>query len=453
MSSSIDWLLLELENFGDRPFMFVDGKTFSYSWLIEQIQVWESRLEQEACAPGTIVALRGDFSPQVIAAQVALIRRAAIVVPLTPSVDTLAEQFMSIAQVQLVLTPDAPVGFETERRDREPSNDLLLRLISETQPGLVLFTSGSTGTNKAVLHNFSLLLDKFRKPRKAMVTLAFLMIDHIGGINTLFSALSSGGTVVATTERNPDRICALIQESGVELLPASPTFLNLLLMSEAYLDYDLSSLKLITYGTESMPQSTLDAVRRVLPSARVQQTYGLSELGILRAKSEDSDSLWVRIGGEGYETKIQDGTLLIRARSAMIGYLNAPAPFDSEGWFDTQDLVETKGEFVRFLGRRSEIVNVGGRKVYPAEVENVLLQMPNVTDAAVSGEDHSITGKIVAARINLRSPEEPAEFRKRLRTFCRTRLEPFKIPARIVVVNQDQFSSRFKKMRRSPAAS
>ena len=286
-----------------------------------------------------------------------------------------------------------------------------------------------------------------------MTTLAFLMIDHIGGINTLFSALANGGTVVATAERNPDQVCAIIERCGVELLPTSPTFLNLLLMSEAYQSYDLSSLKLITYGTESMPQSTLDSIRSIFPSVRVQQTYGLSELGILRSKSESSDSLWVRIGGEGYETKIQDGTLRIRAKAAMLGYLNAPSPFDADGWFDTHDAVETKGEFVRFLGRQSDIVNVGGRKVYPAEVENVLLQMPNVTDATVVGENHPITGHVVLARVRLRHAEKPATFRRRLRDFCRTRLESYKVPARIVIVNQNQVSGRYKKIRRPPVAS
>ena len=453
MNPSLNWLLRTFTERDEHPFMLGDGATYSYRWLADQIQVWESRLEMECCAAGTVVALRGDYTPHCIAALLALIRRGAIIVPLSPSVDAQAAEFMDIAEVQLVVTPDTTPSNAIERTDRTPSNVLSLRLIREGQPGLVLFSSGSTGKCKAALHDVSLLLDKFRKPRRAMTTLAFLMIDHIGGINTLFSVLSSGGTVVATSERNPDRVCALIEEHGVELLPTSPTFLNLLLISEAYQRHDLSSVKLITYGTEPMPQSTLDAIRRNVPWARVQQTYGLSELGILRSKSEDSDSLWVRIGGEGYETKIEDGTLRIRAASAMMGYLNAPSPFDAEGWFDTQDVVETKGEFIRFLGRRSEVVNVGGQKVYPAEVENVLLQMPNVKDATVAGEDHAITGKIVLARVNLRDAEEPAAFRKRLRAFCRARLESFKVPARIVIVNQDQFSSRFKRFRRAPAAS
>jgi len=235
----------------------------------------------------------------------------------------------------------------------------------------------------------------------------------------------------------------------VELLPTSPTFLNLLLISESYRKHDLGSLKLITYGTEMMPETTLARIRQICPDARLQQTYGLSELGILRSKSESSDSLWVKVGGEGFETRIVDGTLRIRADSVMLGYLNAPSPFDADGWFDTQDLVLQNGEYIRFLGRRSEIVNIGGNKVYPAEVENLLLEMSNVEDATVTGAPNPITGRMIVARVKLHEEENPAQFRQRVREFFRTRVEPFKIPARIEIVDSAQFSPRFKKMRSS----
>jgi acyl-CoA synthetase (AMP-forming)/AMP-acid ligase II len=234
----------------------------------------------------------------------------------------------------------------------------------------------------------------------------------------------------------------------VQTLPTSPTFLNLLLISEAYQRYDLSSLELITYGTEVMPESTLHRIHEVFPHVQLLQTYGLSELGILRSKSRDSNSLWVKIGGEGFETKMVDGVLWIRARSAMLGYLNAPSPFDEEGWMNTQDVVEVDGEYIRILGRRSEIINVGGQKVYPAEVESVLLQLPNIKDVAVVGERHPITGQIVTARINLFEPEDLTELKRRVRAFCRERLAPYKIPVKIVITDQEQHSARFKKMRK-----
>src|SRR5690606_14521139 len=146
-------------------------------------------------------------------------------------------------------------------------------------------------------------------------------------------------------------------------LPTTQTFLNLTLLGKAWEGLDLSSLQLITYGTEPMPEATLKAVHERFPEVQLLQTYGLSELGILRSKSRSSDSLWVKVGGEGFETRIVDGLLEIKAQSAMLGYLNAPSPFTPDGWFRTGDAVEVDGEWLRILGRKSEMINVGGEKV------------------------------------------------------------------------------------------
>ena len=127
----------------------------------------------------------------------------------------------------------------------------------------------------------------------------FLQLDHIGGLNTLFYTLANGGTAVVAEDLSPESVCEAIESHRVQLLPTSPTFLNLLLLSEAHLRHGLSSLELITYGTEPMPESTLKRIVQAFPCARLLQTYGLSELGILRSRSRTSDSLWVRVGGEG----------------------------------------------------------------------------------------------------------------------------------------------------------
>jgi acyl-CoA synthetase (AMP-forming)/AMP-acid ligase II len=280
-----------------------------------------------------------------------------------------------------------------------------------------------------------------------MRSINFLLFDHIGGINTLFYTLSNGGTVVTTSTRNPERVCRLIEKYRVELLPTTPTFLNLLLISEAHKNNDMSSLKLITYGTEVMPESILKRLHKAFPNARLLQTYGLSELGIMRSKSRDSDSLWVKVGGEGYDTKVVDGILWIKADSAMLGYLNAPSPFTEDGWFVTGDAVEVDGEYIRILGRKSEMINVGGEKVYPAEVESVLQMMPGLEEVAVTGENNPITGQIVRAQVKLSTGETVTEFRKRMREFCREKLPNFKVPQKVDIGSVDMHGERFKKMR------
>ena len=134
----------------------------------------------------------------------------------------------------------------------------------------------------------------------------------------------------------------------------------------------------------------------------------------------------------------------------MLGYLNAPSPFDSEGFFDTGDMVEQDGDWLRILGRASEIINVGGSKVFPVEVENTLLAMDNVTDVEVHGEPSSLTGQIVAATVRLATPEPALEFKTRMRLFCRDRLSAYKIPSRVTFTDS-LHSARFKKIRNASA--
>lgn len=445
-----EWLHERMRESPGRTALVWKDQGFDYAWLERRASELAEELGSRGVRPGTVLALEGDYSPEACALLLAAIDRGAVVVPLTSASAASRGRFLRIAQAQISVRFGG--GDEREYRalatdDAGPRNPLLATLAASGEPGLVLFTSGSSGEPKAALHSFPKLLEKFRTPRPAATTLAFLLLDHIGGINTLFHILSNGGTVVTCEDRTPDGICAAIERHRVEILPTTPTFLNLLLLSEAHTRHDLSSLKRVTYGTEPMPAATLDRLRAVLPGVRLSQTYGLSELGILRAQSRASDSLWVRLGGEGFETKVVDGTLRIRAASAMLGYLNAPSPFDAEGWFDTQDEVRVDGDFFRILGRRSEIINVGGQKVYPAEVESVLLELPNVRDVLVRGEPNPITGQMVAAYFNLGEPESRDALRRRVREHCRGRLPAFQVPGRIEVVTEEQYTQRFKKNR------
>jgi acyl-CoA synthetase (AMP-forming)/AMP-acid ligase II len=259
--------------------------------------------------------------------------------------------------------------------------------------------------------------------------------------------LSNAGCMVTVRERSPDAILAAIERHRVELLPTSPTFLNLVLLSEAYKRHDLSTLKTVTYGTEPMPESTLKRFHELFPAITLLQTYGLSEVGILRSKSESSDSLWVKVGGEGFETRVVEGILQIKARSAMLGYLNAASPFTEDGWFNTGDAVEVDGEYIRILGRLSEIINVGGEKVYPAEVESVIQAMDNVAAVTVHGERNPITGQIVCARVTPLRTEDPKALTARVKAFCRERLQPFKVPVKVSIIDDRQYNDRFKKTR------
>ena len=309
MSTRLDWLTDLFHTIPDHTFLVWRDQRFSYKWLLDRISEWQGRLDHSGVRSGTVVSIESDYSPDSIALFLALIERGTIIVPLTPSIIAQRNDFRQIAEVQAVITPGEgnPI---TILQPTPVRNTLLKQLAEKGAPGLVLFSSGSTGQSKAVLHNLSFLLKKFQTRRYSLTTLAFLMLDHIGGINTLLYVLSNGGTLVCVESREPDAVCAAIAQYQVQLLPTSPTFLNLLLISEAHRRHDLSSLRRVTYGTEVMHE--FDRMHALLPNVELQQTYGLSELGILRSKSRTPDSLWVKVGGEDFERRCMKGHFRLR---------------------------------------------------------------------------------------------------------------------------------------------
>ena len=436
-----------LRSWGDRPALIWRDDVWPFARLCDAVDVWCHELERHGISPGDALAICGDYSPQVCALLVAAVLNRNIVVPLASTNAARRDRLMELAQVRFAVQFTNDDSWRVTRFDRTATHALLQQIRARNAPGLVLFSSGSTGESKGTVLDFSRLLAKFETPRPAFRTLVFLLLDHIGGINTLFHGLCHGGTTVTTADRSPDAIGAAIEGHRIELLPTTPTFLRLMLIADTARRYDLSSLKIITYGTEPMPPSTLAAVRDALPWVRFKQTYGLSELGILPTQSRDSGSIWLKLGDAGFEHKIVDDVLWIRSPGAMLGYLNAPSPFDSEGWFNTQDLVERDGEYIHILGRRSELINVGGEKVHPTEIENVLLQLDNVKDVTVSGKPNPVTGEVVAAMISLLEPEDPDALKRRVQQFCRARLERYKVPAVVEIAAANHYGARFKKSR------
>ena len=443
----VDFLFEIFKNNQGKDAIVWRDTVYSYGWLLKTSEEWLSYLKKKAIKSGSVVSLEADFSPNTMALILALIEHRCITVPPTSSVEAKKPEFHRIAQVEVSIQVGQDDNVTLSSTSVNATNELLQGLKESGRPGLILFSSGSTGKSKAVLHDFLALLEKFKTPRHSRRFLTFLLFDHIGGVNTLFYTLSNAGCVITVQDRSPDSVCAAIEKHKVEVLPTSPTFINLLLLGETYHYYDLSSLELVTYGTEVMPESTLKRFRSIFPAILLQQTYGLSEVGILSSKSKSSDSLWVKVGGGEFQTRIVDGMLELKSKSAMLGYLNAANPFTEDGWFKTGDVVEVDGEYIRFLGRNSEIINVGGKKVYPAEVESVLQLLEGVEDVSVTGEQNPIIGQIVVARVKISTDEKLNSFRRRMRVFCENKMEGFKIPQKVNFVNEAMNGKRFKKMR------
>ena len=420
----------------------VDDTIYTYESLAHSIDKWMARIKLSGLKPGTVVLLQADFTSDGVGALFAAMRSQLISILLSPSSYAKQEEFCEIGRAQARIDTFSGTISTLEFDGAHPLYD---RLRASSEPGIVLFSSGSTGKSKGTVHSGQRLLEKFRKPGKEFRTIAFLLFDHIAGLDTLFYALANSSLLVLPSHRTPDAVCRLIERYKVEVLPTSPSFINLLLLSGAAERHDLSSLKIITYGSEAMSQSTLDQCAVAFPNVRLLQKFGTSETGALPTRSKSNTSTWLKIGGEGFEWRERDGLLEIRAKTAMLGYLNAPSPFTEDNFFMTGDRIEVDGDFVRILGRDNDVINVGGQKVFPAEVENVIRTVPGIEEVAVSGEPHILLGTIVVARIKpVDKNVSPVELRKQIRAHLSGTLESYKIPQKFVFTQQSLTTERFK---------
>jgi len=242
----------------------------------------------------------------------------------------------------------------------------------------------------------------------------------------------------------------LIQAHKVNVLPSSPTFLNLLLLSKLNEKYDLSSLNIIAFGAEPMSESLLCRLEELFPDVELQQKFGTSETNAIKIRGRSKNSLFFKIEDSNLESKIVEDELWLKSKTQVLGYLNATMEdFTEDGWFKTGDLVESTADgYIKIIGRNKEIINVGGEKVLPIEVESIILEMDEFSDVMVYGEQNQITGQSVTIDVVLISMLEKREVKKLIRKYCKDRVEQYKIPTKINIVDKTNYSERFKKIRR-----
>lgn len=437
------------KRFDTKPALQGTGKRYSYRELLEAVTENVHELKAKGIMSGDVVVIEGETVP-IYVLLVGLLTMGTIVMPLASFTDR---------EKKKLLKSTKPSHSVTWRNGRyriavwpggSDTHPLVQQLLDNHSSGIIVFSSGSSGQPKAILHDFGRLADKFIKKRgRSYRTLSLLRFDHLGGLNTLFYTLFNGGTLVLVPDRRPITICEAIQKERIELLPATPSFLNLLLLSGVWRRYDLSSLKVISYGTEVMPEKLLHRLRDSFPDTEFRQTYGLSELGVLPVKQGKCLPLWMSFDENEVQSKVVRGTLWIRSPYAMLGYLNDSQPFRENGWMDTGDIVSIKGNYVRVLGRKSDIINVAGHKVFPAEVERIISQVKNIKEVCVYGEHNPLLGNIVAARVTLIQQEPYEAVREHIRQCCLKHLSRYKIPMRIRVQAGELNGTRMKKKRRT----
>lgn len=440
----------KLSGYSDQIALSFNSQQFSYLELNMNIERFKDELTQ--FAPNQVVCIVSDYSFDAISLFFALVKKKCIIVPIVSENQEEIDKRIAVIKPDLVINLRSPAGNVFEELEQEGCvrHQLILDLMQRDQSGLVLFSSGSTGEPKAMIHNLDVLLETYVDKRpKSLSIMVFLMFDHIGGLNTLLNSLSMGAKIVIPAKREPEHVASLIEREKVNLLPASPTFLNMMLIAGVRESFDFRSLRMITYGTEAMPESLLARLKQEWPRVKLLQTFGTSETGIAQTSSRSSSSLEIKIDDPNQEVKIVNGELWLRSKTQILGYLNHDmSGFSNDGWFKTGDLVEESEDgYLKIIGRLKEVINVGGEKVLPSEVESCILEVAGVADCVVYAVANAITGQTVATNVVLESGVDEKVAKKDIRKHCKASLDRYKVPTKMVFSEDAAIGERFKKIR------
>ncbi|MBV9621052.1 MAG: AMP-binding protein [Gammaproteobacteria bacterium] len=305
----------------------------------------------------------------------------------------------------------------------------------------VLLTSGTSGAPKLVLHTFASLRHAFAgdvPATDARRWSTFYDIRRYGGLQIFLRAVQSGGLVLSDPQESLEDFLARAAREGVTHLSGTPSHWRKALMSG---QAGRIAPQYVRLSGELADQGILDALASTYPAALVAHAFASTEAGVAFEVRDGRAGFPARLlEGEssGVELRVSEETLRIRSPGTALRYLGPEAePLRGrDGFVDTGDRVEIRDGRGYFLGRRSGVINVGGLKVHPEEVEAVLNADPRVRMSLVRARRSPITGAVVTAEVVLREPpgEEPARLARELTERCRAVLAPHKVPTTIKIV-------------------
>ncbi|HHQ2481158.1 TPA: ANL family adenylate-forming protein [Bacillus cereus] len=319
---------------------------------------------------------------------------------------------------------------------------LLREIIKNEKWTLTLYTSGTTGRPKKVSHTLTTLIRNVKLHEKFKEnTWSFAYNPtHMAGLQVFFQALLNQNTLIYTFNEQAQKFPDLIETYNITNISATPTFYRNVfpyLKNKMYL-----SVKRITFGGEKYDPSLEKTITSIFPSSEIRNIYASTEAGSLFVAKGDIFEIPRSIRGL---VKINQNELLIH--SDLLGTSESFSL--TNNWFHTGDLVEQINQYrFKIISRQSEMINVGGYKVNPIEVENILIKVPGINDVLVKGKENKVTGKILIVDVvkdNSFVSEE--ELTKSIKQFATENLQKWKVPRIIQFVNEIPKTRTGKKVR------
>ncbi|HLY34817.1 MAG TPA: class I adenylate-forming enzyme family protein [Jatrophihabitantaceae bacterium] len=288
---------------------------------------------------------------------------------------------------------------------------------------LLVLTTGTTGLPRGARQDWSRVVRPFlglRAEPSERWLLAY-GLHQFGGLQLLLHVLGEGATVVAPTPRRPREGIVAMRRFGVRHASATPTYWRFVVAELRSDGGEVPPLQQITLSGEAVQSRLLDELTSMFPGARVSQIYGANESGTLRSVRDNRNGLPLSALTEDPDAdiaiKIVDGELWVRSRIGMLGYYGEP-PIDPDAWRPTGDLVEIVGDRVKFRGRATEIINVGGVKVHPLPIEERISAIDGVQFVRVFGRTNALSGSIVAVEIVASADADATKLDEAVRAAC-----------------------------------
>ncbi len=309
------------------------------------------------------------------------------------------------------------------------------------QAGIILLTSGTTGRPKAARHTMTSLRGRIREKQDGQPgSIRWLLTYHpasFAGLQVILTAMAGGSALISTTARDFNTLAASLIEHQPTHVSATPSFWRAL-VSAISGQLQSISLRHVTLGGETVEQGLLDDLKRLFPQAAIRHIYASTEAGAVFSVKDGLSgfpSRWLVEGVDGAQLRVVNGMLEVNTPRRMQAYVgDSLNSLTDDGWVQTKDLVDVQGQRVHFLGRSDSVINVGGMKVMPEEVESVLCSIEGVQDAYVYGAPNVVTGSIVCADIVLKTNEETVWLMSQIKQMAKMRLERHQLPAKWVQV-------------------
>jgi acyl-CoA synthetase (AMP-forming)/AMP-acid ligase II len=297
----------------------------------------------------------------------------------------------------------------------------------------LMMTSGTTGTPKLVQHTLDSLTRTTRTDMARGAGQVWgLLYDftRFAGLQVVLQSLLSGATLVAPSTDLPlDARIALLAKAGCTHLSATPTLWRKILMTPGH---QMLALRQITLGGEIADDAVIGSLCRAFPDARISHIFASTEAGVgfsVTDRRMGFPAGYLTDPPMGIGLRVVDDHLHVRNDAVGASYLGGQGAVAENGWVNTGDVVEVTGDRVLFRGRSSGVINVGGDKVHPEEVERAVLSHPQVRLARIYAKANPIVGALVAADIVSEADVDTGALREELKGYLAARLARHMVPA------------------------